>query len=537
VAEWSSDSYSGPGVQLVSRIAPDGSAYDVVPISGYGIPRAVALGSDGAVWFTIGSSLARLDPERGSCEFLSPPWQTPWMSVEVGAITISADGTVWIGAITGASGHIAGYSPTTRDWIDHEIPGGFPNQLAVDADGVLWFADFHHSQAGRISPENQLTRAHIPGHPFGIAAAGDEIWITEFAASRVTRLDRETVQPVESLPLPIGSEPQAVGVGPTGELWVTLQTGGVCRLSRRGSATLAAPAEPVTIAVAAPRMFPRPFERDAPPIVRGTQKSTDPSTSPIRVNYSSHPSFHEPGDDLTIWRYIDLPRLVAMLDERALFFARLDTLADRFEGSFPARAEDDSALGAIGLSPDNREAIRQHLSLHRQALSNFRPRALINCWHISEHESMAMWEIYARSGSGIAIRSTPGRLRASLDRPYVDDAKTMGKPGGPDAPMYVGAVRYLDYDKDVVLPATALDYITCKRKSYEHERELRAVVLSVTPVETGQNVECDIGLLTTEIRVSPLASQWFTASVQSVVTKYGLDRTVAQSDLKRDPVP
>jgi hypothetical protein len=341
---------------------------------------------------------------------------------------------------------------------------------------------------------------------------------------------------VERIPLPIDSQPQAVGVGPTGEVWVTLQTGGVCRISRGGPATLGESGEPASISVAAPRIFPRPFERDAPTLVTGPSKSTDPSASPIRVNYASHPSFHEPADDLTIWRYIDLPRLVAMIDQRALFFARLDTQADRFEGSFPARAEDDSALGAIGVSMANQRAIRQHLSLHHAALSYFRPRALINCWHISEHESMAMWEIYALSGSGIAIRSTPRHLKASLDTPYVDDAKTMGKAGGPDAPMYVGAVRYLDYDKDVFLPATSLDYITCKRKSYEHERELRAVVVSTTPVAAGQNVQCDMDVLVEEIRVSPLASQWFAASVQSVVTKFGLDRTVVRSDLLRDPI-
>lgn len=212
VTEWSNDSSSAPGAQLISRIASDGSKYDVVPISGYGIPREVALGPDGAVWFTIGSSLAKLDPERGSCEFLSPPWQTPWITVEVGALTISADGTVWIGSISGASGHIGGYSPTSRAWIVHEIPGGFPNQLAVEDNGVLWYTDFHHAQAGRIDPEGRLTRVDIPGQPFGITASRDEIWITEFAASRATKLDRDTAQPIETLPLPIGSQPQAVGV-------------------------------------------------------------------------------------------------------------------------------------------------------------------------------------------------------------------------------------------------------------------------------------------------------------------------------------
>ncbi len=66
-------------------------------------------------------------------------------------------------------------------------------------------------------------------------------------------------------------------------------------------------------------------------------------------------------------------------------------------------------------------------------------------------------------------------------------------------------VRYLDYDSDFVLPATALDHLTCKRKSFEHERELRAVVLSIEPVGGGQNISCDVGTLRESLYVSPTA--------------------------------
>src|SRR5258706_406031 len=37
----------------------------------------------------------------------------------------------------------------------------------------------------------------------------------------------------------------------------------------------------------------------------------------------------------------------------------------------------------------------------------------VNCWHVNEGESAAMWDLYANS-KGIAIRSTVGRLKKSL---------------------------------------------------------------------------------------------------------------------------
>jgi len=38
----------------------------------------------------------------------------------------------------------------------------------------------------------------------------------------------------------------------------------------------------------------------------------------------------------------------------------------------------------------------------------------INCWHISDHESVAMWKLYAAGAPGIAVRSTVERFASSL---------------------------------------------------------------------------------------------------------------------------
>jgi len=44
--------------------------------------------------------------------------------------------------------------------------------------------------------------------------------------------------------------------------------------------------------------------------------------------------FKQPSDlDVPIWRYMTIAKLLSLLDNRALFFARLDKLNDPFEGS------------------------------------------------------------------------------------------------------------------------------------------------------------------------------------------------------------
>jgi hypothetical protein len=122
---------------------------------------------------------------------------------------------------------------------------------------------------------------------------------------------------------------------------------------------------------------------------------------------------------------------------------------------------------------------------------------LINCWHMNEHESAAMWKLYSRSSEAIGIRSTDARLRACLP----DD-------------INIGTVKYIDYHGDsyVAEGNVAFPYVH-KRRSFELERELRAVMwklseavsfnLSYRPADKGQGVTVELSELTEKIFVAP----------------------------------
>jgi len=172
--------------------------------------------------------------------------------------------------------------------------------------------------------------------------------------------------------------------------------------------------------------------------------------------YKKHPNLEVPNDNMTVWRYLDFTKFVSILDRQALFFCRADKLDDPFEGSqtkanVPLRAE----LYKDNISPED-------ISGDYKWLTKI---TAINCWHINSYESFVMWKLYLKSNEGIAIRSTFRRLRDSLK-----DTK-------PD--VYIGKVNYIDYEKDNI-PKDFLSPFLHKRKSFDHEKELRAIVQDLT---------------------------------------------------------
>src|SRR5580692_9299812 len=110
---------------------------------------------------------------------------------------------------------------------------------------------------------------------------------------------------------------------------------------------------------------------------------------------------------------MDLRKFVSLVEERALFFCRADRFDDRFEGSYPRGAAVEAALQQIVAAAANDPKMPGRIQGARRISScrkQFRQSVLINCWHINERESAAMWKLYIRSDKGIALKSTVQRL-------------------------------------------------------------------------------------------------------------------------------
>lgn len=224
--------------------------------------------------------------------------------------------------------------------------------------------------------------------------------------------------------------------------------------------------------------------------------------------------------NIKIWRYMDFTKFVYSLDKSALFFTHVDKLGDPYEGSY-SHANKWLRKLAYSKAKDSRSQ-EEVLEMMREA----RKDIFVNCWHMNEGESAAMWLLYAKTNEAICIQSTFGRL-----------AKTV-----PDY-TNIGTVKYIDYEKEWIPEDGIYHPFLYKRKSFAHEKEIRALIYSkdkkvLTPLkrdENGISIKLDLNMLIDRIYVSPQAPEWFYDLVADVTLKYNLKKKVEKSAL--DSVP
>lgn len=235
--------------------------------------------------------------------------------------------------------------------------------------------------------------------------------------------------------------------------------------------------------------------------------------------YEKHHACTPPPADAVLWRYMDFTKYVSLLATRALFFARVDKLDDPFEGSL-------SELNVLlrrrmyGDMPTNdRDAV---VKLVGQALKDTRQFNLVNCWHQNSVESEFMWKLYAKNNAGVAIMSKFDSLKKCFTG---------------EQPVFIGQVYYVDYHTTVIPEVNTLLTYLHKRKSFEHEREVRALtrISGEVPAE-GEFREVDLSILVHEVLVAPYATDWLVELVESVTRQYGLSVPVCRSGLAATPV-
>lgn len=238
---------------------------------------------------------------------------------------------------------------------------------------------------------------------------------------------------------------------------------------------------------------------------------------PMPAN-TNHIAIPQPGSiENPVWRYMSFTKFVSLLTSRSLFFCRADRLGDPFEGSVSKVKEVPQTLT---VSTD--EPIQVSSGLRR----NIRNRMFLSCWHMNEHESAAMWRLYGKSNEAIAIQTTYRILRENL----------------PET-TYLGAVEYMDYSADSFDENNLFAPFFRKRRSFEHEREVRALYSPSFPPDhsilheaKGHPIPVDLDRLLQSIFVSPLTPDWYYEMVRQVTAQFGLDKPVIRSELDDAPV-
>lgn len=201
-----------------------------------------------------------------------------------------------------------------------------------------------------------------------------------------------------------------------------------------------------------------------------------------------------PKGSASIWQFMPLAELLAILQSGELFFSSITKMTDRFDGRVPASVMNHYwELSGI----PRKEYVTPRGSLSDQIVRCVRNGTFINCWHVNPVESVAMWSLYS-THHGIAVKSTVQKLIKAVKLS--------------PAPINIGMVQYVDFSRQ---RSTERDLCFkeefIKRKSFEHEKELRAVTMDTEVSKqrrAGVKVKVNVEELIEAVYVSPKLKAW-----------------------------
>jgi len=245
-----------------------------------------------------------------------------------------------------------------------------------------------------------------------------------------------------------------------------------------------------------------------------------------------------PDNNQTIWRYMDFSKYVDLLTTRKLHFARADKLEDPY---------DCSAMQFFGEPYKQLSSANPQIKERTRQVNTFgRLFVYLNCWHMNDVESAALWHLYSENKyETIAIQSTFEKLDSEIKLKWPRDG------------IFISKVKYEPENAGKPLDEipggklhTALGWenIIYKRPSFAHEEELRAFIyqrvdklkevqlqdeahLEKLMKERPEYIRIEItpSCLIEKVYVSPLANDLFVELVKKVSGE--LKDRVLKSDL------
>ena len=202
----------------IGRITVDGRITLEAPLPVTLFPYDIAAGSDGAMWFVSQgqSSVSRIDAAGNVLtKELASAIANPTH------ITAGPEGALWFTeGVTKAIGRIPAATPLAVPDESRTTEEG-PNAIAAGSDGNLWFTEYSASKIGRMAPSGTTTYFPLPAgieNPEGIAAGPDgALWYTALNPSVVVRIATDGTQ--QPFPLPPKMFPDEITAGPDNALW------------------------------------------------------------------------------------------------------------------------------------------------------------------------------------------------------------------------------------------------------------------------------------------------------------------------------
>ena len=215
-------------------------------------------------------------------------------------------------------------------------------------------------------------------------------------------------------------------------------------------------------------------------------------------------------DDQKLWRYMDLSKFVSMIEKNVLWLARADTFRDRHEGRFPDEMRKTIEQAYEGFDDNDKSPVKDADDFQDYLLKN----TFISCWHKNFDENMVMWEIYGRDNNALAIQTTVGNLKKSINASNLTGHS-----------LKLKSVIYQRADEiSGVLPYE--DCFFRKRPHFYFEEEVRISLDTYSrdnpskKTAFGHELPVHINGLLEKILIHPDSPDWFLDVIDSITKKY-----------------
>lgn len=255
-------------------------------------------------------------------------------------------------------------------------------------------------------------------------------------------------------------------------------------------------------------------------------------------------------DDAIICRYMDVARLVSMLDTRMVWFSKAATFRDDpWEGFCKAtpfrNAPDDQSPKLLTHEHDGEKtemSIPQMYEILSRSSAETCERArehlYVNSWCLGQ-ESMAMWEIYGSRGRGVAVTSSVAQYRRAAKFAIPNSQYTFGEVRYHDDIESAEAIRRDFSAGEIPVGSGLWPHVLGlgfhKRSGYSYECEWRCALYQDARPEPGVHIAFNLDELINAVYIGPRAEQFVIDAVSSIMQKFSLPKSVVRSTLLTPP--
>jgi len=217
-------------------------------------------------------------------------------------------------------------------------------------------------------------------------------------------------------------------------------------------------------------------------------------------------------NDTILWRYMDIAKFISMLKQKAIWLARADTFGDEHEGRFPNEMNEYIEKAYQEFDDSDPSPVKDANDFQEYLIKN----TFISCWHHNLEENMVMWEIYGKSMTAVAIKSTVENIVNNVDPRVLSGHSLIFK-----------NVIYKNADE---IPGVLL-YEDCffrKRRHFSFEKEVRISLDTYDRARPKKNTPSGyilpaiLNRMIGKVVVHPDSPKWFFDVVDSVAKKYEL---------------